>query len=320
MSEAPDEPFNFPIDPVVLERNARRLIDVLAQLRGGATSEELRIKFEEIAGRKRQTFYDALSYVKYRRWIVGGGGNNRPYELNPDGSWKPPPESVGQAVEKDRMQYLVESQTLQIEGLQGEVERLLDWSNGSDANGANVALSTLVRIVGDSASSVRQRLKAAGAVLGYRVHDDSAAEFTKRFLQSVCVDASIATDYRIEAGELLRKHEAPRVISETVRPSYRDGAGAETERREAWRSYKIKQRELEIILVTKDTAPEGWADDLYADDYVAPPGWPGPAPIIPLKALVVARKARQDRLEGLPWDPLKPGGNGNGSDEPERAP
>jgi hypothetical protein len=72
----------------------------------------------------------------------------------------------------------------------------------------------------------------------------------------------------------------------------------ETDRREAWRDYEIAERERKIILVTRDTPPEGWADDLYSDDYVPPPeGWPGPAPVIPLKDLVVARKARQDRLE-----------------------
>jgi hypothetical protein len=277
-----DEPFKFVIDPIVTERNARRLIDVLAQFPGGATSEELRIRFEEVTTLKRQTFYDTLNYVKYRRWFVGGGGSNKPYQFNPDCSWKPPPTSVGQAVEKDRMQYLVESQTQQIVELQDEVERLLDFTNG---DGTNVALASLVRIVGDSAATERQRLKAAGAVLGYKVHDDSAAEFTKRYLQSVCTSADVAIDYRIEAGELLRKHEAPRVTSETVRPAYReDGSGSETERVEAWRSYLYKQRKWKLVMDSQAASlepdapyrlPAGWCDDLYADDFVAPQsGWP----------------------------------------------
>ena len=218
-----NEPFKFAIDPIVAERNARRLIDVLAQFPGGATSEELRIRFEEVTTLKRQTFYDTLNYVKYRRWFVGGGGSNKPYQLNPDCSWKPPPTSVGQAVEKDRTQYLVELQTQQIAELQDEVERLLDFTNG---DGTNVALASLVRIVGDSAATERQRIKAAGAVLGYKVPDDSAVEFTKRYLESVCTSADVATDYRIEAGELLRKHEAPRVLSEIVRPNYREDGAA----------------------------------------------------------------------------------------------
>ena len=278
---APDEPFRFAIDPIVAERNARRLIDVLAQFPGGATSEELRIRFEEVTTLKRQTFYDTLNYVKYRRWLVGGGGSNKPYQLNPDCSWKPSPTSVGQAVEKDRTQYLVESQTQQIAELQDEVERLLDFTNG---DGSNVALASLTQIVGDSAATVRQRIKAAGAVLGYKVHDDSAAEFTKRYLESVCTSADVATDYRIEAGELLRKHEAPRIISETVRPSYRDSGGSEAERTEAWRSYLYQQRKWKLVMDSQAGSlepdapyrlPVGWCDDLNADDFVAPQsGWP----------------------------------------------
>ena len=105
--------------------------------------------------------------------------------------------------------------------MQGKVERLLDWSSGGDAS-AGVAIPTLAKIVGDGSASMRQRLKAAAAILGYKLPDDDVAEFTKRFLQSVCTSADIATDYRIEAGELLRKHEAPRVAPETVRLVYQE--------------------------------------------------------------------------------------------------
>jgi hypothetical protein len=41
------------------------------------------------------------------------------------------------------------------------------------------------------------------------------------------VSADIAIDYKIEASELLRKHEAPRVVSETIKPTYRDEAPRE---------------------------------------------------------------------------------------------
>jgi len=137
----------------------------------------------------------------------------------------------------------VDSQAGQIEGLQGEVERLLDWSSGIDANGAGVAVSSLVRIVGDSTASTRQRLKAAGAILSYRVQDDGVAEFTKGFLRSVCVSADIAIDYQIEASELLRKHEAPRVMSEIVRPSYCVSEPAESEPVEPLQDLVRRQRE-----------------------------------------------------------------------------
>jgi len=85
-----------------------------------------------------------------------------------DGSWREPITSIGEKLEKDQLEYLVDSQTQQIEELQGEVERLRDWSTGNGANGdANIALSSLVRIVGDSDASTRQRIKAAAAILSY---------------------------------------------------------------------------------------------------------------------------------------------------------
>src|SRR5262249_1817550 len=140
--------------------------------------------------------------------------------------------------------------------------------------------------------------RAAAAVLGYKVKDAAVTEFVRRFLESLCADADIATDYRIEAGGLLSRHEAPRVVSEGGSPTYRANEGNEASRIEEWRNYEIKQREYQIILATKDTPPPGWADDLYSDDYVPPAeGWPRPAPVIPLRDLVRARRTRADRLE-----------------------
>ena len=81
----------------------------------------------------------------------------------------------------------------------------------------NIALSSLVRIVSDSTASTRQRIKAAAAVLGYKVQDAGVTEFVKGFLGSVCASTDIAVDYKIEASELLRKHEAPKIGSEIVR-------------------------------------------------------------------------------------------------------
>jgi hypothetical protein len=122
------------------------------------------------------------------------------------------------------LEYLVDSQTQQIGELQGEVERLRDWSASDDANGGGVAIPSLVKIVADSASTMRQRLKAASTILAYRVQDSSVVDFTKRFLQSVCTSTVVATDHKLEASELLRKYEAPRVA---LRPDYRDGDEAD---------------------------------------------------------------------------------------------
>lgn len=157
-----------------------------------------------------------------------------------------------------------------------------------------MALPSLARIVGDSTASTRQRIKAAAAVFAYKVADSEVITFVRRFLESVCTSSDIGNiDHKVEAAELLRRHEAPRVTPDSVRPNYSgDSGGTEADRREAWRNYEIAARELKIILATKDTPLPGWADDLQSDDYVPPPeGWPGPAPVIPLKDLVVARKA-----------------------------
>src|SRR5262249_4327498 len=148
-----------------LEKNARRLVGVMVQhFPTGATCEDLRRQFERDTSLARQSFYNALNYVKGQGWFLGGGKDRRDqyqvYTLNADDvSWKEPVASIGEGLEKDQLEHLVGSQTLQIEELQGEVERLRDWSSGGDANGeANVALSSLVRIVGDSAITARQRL------------------------------------------------------------------------------------------------------------------------------------------------------------------
>ena len=178
-----------------------------------ATCEDLRRRFEKNTSLARQSFYNALRYAKQQGWFVGGGSHQL-YTLNPDGCWKEFPKSTGAPVgeqleaakrNNDRLEYLVDLQEGRIVGLQGEVECLRDWSSGGDANG--VAVSNLVRIVGDSSASTRQRLRAAAVVLGYKVQDAGVIEFTKRFLESLCANAEIPTDYRIEAGEILRRSE-----------------------------------------------------------------------------------------------------------------
>jgi hypothetical protein len=243
-----------------IERSALRLVGVLAHnFPEGASGDELRAEFEaEDNSFPRATFHAALRYAKERHWVV--------FRL-----------------ENDRLAYVVDPQAAPIAELPDEVEDLRDWS--SDVNGANVAVSSLVRIVGDSTASTRQRIRAAAAVLGYKVQDDGVLELARGFLESLCANAEIGTDYRIAAGELLRRHEAPRVMSEIVRPAYReDERGSEAERTEAWRSYLYKQRKWRLVMESQATSfepdapyrlPAGWCDDLYADDFVAPQsGWP----------------------------------------------
>lgn len=240
-----------------IEKNARTLCRALAQhFPSGATSDELRLQFEKDTFLARPAFYEAFRYAKEQRWFV--------FRL-----------------ENDRLVYVADPQAVQLEELPDEVEDLCDWS--SNANG--VAVANLAQIVSDSTASTRQRLRAAAALLGYKVADAGVLELTTGFLESLCANVEIATDHRIAAGELLRKHEAPRVMSEIVRPAYReDGSGSEAERVEAWRSYLLKQRKWKLVMDSQAGSlepdapyrlPAGWCDDLNADDFVAPQsGWP----------------------------------------------
>src|SRR5262249_775918 len=103
-----------------IEKNARRLVGVLVQhFPAGATCEDLRRQFEKDTSLARQSFYNALNYVKGQGWFVGGGKDrwerrDQLYTLNPDGSWKEPPVSIGEQLEKarldnDRLEYLANS-------------------------------------------------------------------------------------------------------------------------------------------------------------------------------------------------------------------
>src|SRR3974377_2290903 len=85
-----------------IEKNARWLVGVMAKhFRNGATSEDLRRQFEKDTTLVRQSYYNALHLVKERGWFVGGG-RDRLYHLNSDGSWKEPPKSIGEQLEKEQ--------------------------------------------------------------------------------------------------------------------------------------------------------------------------------------------------------------------------
>ena len=202
-----------------IEKNARRLVGVLLQyFPVGATSEDLRRKFETETSLARQSYYSALAYSKKQGWVVKGE-RDRLYKASPDGAWREERiVSIGENLEKDRLAYLVDSQNRKIGELQSENERLRDWSN-SDADGVGVAIPSLMRMITDSASTMRQKIKAASFILNYEVEDSEVTTFVRGFLESVCT-SDVATDHKLEAGELLRKHESPRVQSGTVRPDY----------------------------------------------------------------------------------------------------
>lgn len=256
-----------------IEKNARLVVGVMVQhFPAGASSNDLCQQFETQTGLARQSFYYALKYCKEQRWLIGGG-RGQSYFLSSDGSWKEEPiqstgGSIGVSRDKDQLEYLVDSQTRQIGELQDKVERLLDWSNGGDAG---VALPSLVKIVGDGTASIRQRIKAAAAVFAYKVADSEVTTFVRRFLESVCTSTDIGNiDHKVEAAELLRRHEAPRVTPDSVRPAYSDDATGAT-RTEAWRVYERWQLRKQIVIETHAVPPPGWDNHLQRDTYAGPP-------------------------------------------------
>jgi hypothetical protein len=196
-----------------IEANARRLIGALAKFPDGATCEDLRRRFEKSTHLARQSFYNALRHAKQKHWLVTDGNV---YKLNPDNSWREPEQSIGEQLERakreaSRLGHVADLQTEQIEELRGEVESLRDLASGTNG----VAVSNLVRIVADSNASPRQRLKAAGVVLGYRVQDPGISEFVKRYLETMCESAD-NIDYRIEAGELLRRAQGDTMLRPAI--------------------------------------------------------------------------------------------------------
>ena len=155
------------------------------------------------------------------------------------------------------------------------------------------AIETLLAILNDAEVGTRQRIEACEGLLAYEAPVEAVIE-ARDFLVRVFEDGEEQTlTDRMDALKLARKFESPKIALPTIHTKKQ-----ETDRREAWRKYEIRQRELKIILATKDTPPPGWDDDLLADSYVPPAGgWPEPPPEIPLKDLAAARRTRQVRME-----------------------
>ena len=67
-------------------RRARQLVVLMAKefQPYGATWAQLKNK----SGMARTTFKRGFDFAKDRNWFVGGGGQNKPFFLNPDGSWR----------------------------------------------------------------------------------------------------------------------------------------------------------------------------------------------------------------------------------------
>jgi hypothetical protein len=180
------------------------LIGILAKLPGGtATPQELRLRFERSTHLKRQSFYNALAYIKRRHWVLTDG---RMLNLSPDDSWREPEVSIGEKLERSkretsRLEHIAGSQAEQIEELQSEVENLRNWaSDGSNS----VAVEHLTKIVSDTSATVRQRIRACTLLLNYRSDHDTSA-FARSFLEKVVSDPATPVDHRLEGLEQLRR-------------------------------------------------------------------------------------------------------------------
>jgi hypothetical protein len=67
------------------EIHARKLVEVmLAQFPDGATQTEL----ETASGMTEGTFNRGFRWAREAEWLIGGGGRNLKWRLNPNGSWK----------------------------------------------------------------------------------------------------------------------------------------------------------------------------------------------------------------------------------------
>jgi hypothetical protein len=171
-----------------IEKYARRLVSLAQSFPFGATSDELRAE----AALPGPAFYEALRFAKAQHWLM-------------------------LRMDDDRLVYSVGPQAVPFEDLPDE--DLSDRSSGGNANG--VAVSNLAQIMNDNTANMRQRIRAAATILGYKVRDDGVTEIAKRFLESVCANVDVSTDHRLEAGEILRRSEDVKIVPATERPPAR---------------------------------------------------------------------------------------------------
>ena len=252
------DPSSSTPQPSTAERNVRKLVDVLVTLQGGASTEDLRRGFETATGRARQTYYNTLAAAKARGWIIGEGSRwNKRNILNPDGCWREVPSPpLERLLERDQLEYVASSRAAKIEELEDEVRRLVDGA----ADGANIAVSSLVRIVGDGTVSTPRRLKAAGVLLGYKVQSDDVVGLAKKYLESLCGNPDTPLGHQIEAAELLQKHG--KVMQPIERPSARTDNEIETEEVRRERAEAMQRRHEHIdrmsALMEADLSLKDW--------------------------------------------------------------
>jgi hypothetical protein len=215
-----------------LEKNSRKLVGVIiGSFPNGGTSEDLRRQFQATTGLERQSFYYALREAKRLGWLISSGeGQGQLYVIDYD-AFSKAPASIGES----QAEELVEEPQAEFDTIR---------TNGG------VAITSLIEIVNDRSATVRQRLKAASVLLGYRVGPD-VSERTKRFLESVCGRSDVSLDYKIQAAETLRRIEGdPQLrpsIEKIVPPSPPRDREAEEAERQAESARKRAHIEAQLI-------------------------------------------------------------------------
>jgi hypothetical protein len=134
------------------------------------------------------------------------------------------------------------------------------------ASTTTAAITALLEIMGSESASMRRRLAAAETLLAYEAPSE-VVEWAKTFLLAVLQDRErINTGTRLQAGTLLRKAEAKRVVQQSVRTV------ESSQQREQWREIAIIRRRRKLRLAGLWPPPKDWCDDLLSPDYEPYPG------------------------------------------------
>jgi hypothetical protein len=232
-------------NPIFTEKNARKLVNVMARcFSNGGSAEEVRKEFAvETALKAPQTYYSALSFAKQRNWLVGGGGRNQSYYLNPDGSWRPP--SIGQilgAMDRGQLEHVASLQTEQMEKFERANRRLLASKKAiADGVAGGSAVDALLMIMRDPAVSVRRKIQACEGLLAYKTPQDIADQ-AKQMLAAIFSDPEQSIDHRLAATTALRKSEDPRVLTEIIRPPARPDPEFDPEKEQRDLAERMRRR------------------------------------------------------------------------------
>jgi hypothetical protein len=128
-------------------------------------------------------------------------------------------------LEIDRLEYLmslqtqrIEEQRAKIEELRTEIQRLVALASGStpSADGKGNALQVLVEVMQDTTLTLRRRLRACEGIISYKT-PPAITELAKQFLVGVFSDSDVPTDHKLDATELMRRLEAPKVSPQIIR-------------------------------------------------------------------------------------------------------